>query len=215
MLGLLYYSNTCNYCYKLMTVMNNQGILQMFEGHNVDDISFDKLAQLGITQVPTIVINHIQNGQSIRGLHEKEKAFNWVENVIKNRRQMMDLQAENSRKLIQLNAIKERHKDQLFEYNPAEAQGISDSYAYWRDDIEKDIQHAQPKSYMPYNQDEKYQVITVTLEDKENKINKNQMKKLVDTMINSRTNQTNEFINTMERKQIETIINSNFSNNTN
>jgi hypothetical protein len=208
MKGHLYYSTRCEYCLNLMTIMENQGLIDMFTQHCVDNMSSNDIVKLGIRTVPTLLLINTQNGQQQKGIYENEKAFNWVESVVSNRRQQMIKQAENTRKLIQVNEMKKRMKEGLVGYCQSEVEGLSDSYAYWKDDMSKDIDSAQPKSYLPLGQDEQYSIMTIPIDKKSDyKLNKNTQKQLIKDLEKTRDTQDNEIKSMMEKEQIIKVIN--------
>ena len=214
MIGYIFYSKKCKSCYNLMTIMENQKLLNMFSPKCIDDMSDVEITKLGLQSVPTLVLVSNQNGQQKRGIYEKENAFKWVESVIINRRQNMIKYAENTRKLIQINEMKKRFKEGLFEYCQNESEGLSDSYAYWKDNLNQDIDSAQPKTFLPFGHDEKYNIMTIP----ENKNAKNfklsnvDQPKLIQNLEKSRTDQDNQIKILMEQQQINSVINADKNN---
>lgn len=190
-----------------MTIMENQGLLSMFSPKNVDDMSDIEITKMGLQGVPTIVI--IGNQNQKQGIYEKDNAFKWVESVIANRRQNMMKYAENTRKLIQASEIKKRFKEGLFEYCQGESEGVSDSYAYWKDDMAQDIDAPQPKTFLPVGHDDRYAIMTIP-EDKTvkgYKLKEVDQKKLLHNLENSRAEQDSQIKSIMEQQQINSVIN--------
>ena len=209
MIGFLFYSKKCKHCYNLMIIMENQKLLQMFTQKCVDDMNDVELTKLGLQAVPTLVLINNQNGQQKKGIYEKDNAFKWVEAMIANRRQNMIKYAENTRKLIQVNEMKKRFKDGLFEYCQNESEGLSDSYAYWKDNLEHDIDNAQPKTFLPFGHDEQYNIMTIP-EDKnmtKNKLTQGDQEKLIQKELNTRDQQDSHIKTMMEKQQIDSVVN--------
>ena len=154
MTGYIFYSKACKPCLNLITLMENQGILGMFEIKCVDTMSENDIIRMGLSCVPTIVIITVNNGRQQKGIYEKDDAFKWVSGLIQNRKQNIMRHTEEKRKLIEQSEMKKRLEDGVFEYCSTEAQGISDSYAYYKEDkdlngdMTKDLDICQPKSFL-------------------------------------------------------------------
>src|SRR5687768_4874454 len=123
--GLLFYSRDCKYCYSLMKVMEDQGLLNMFRRCCIDEMEDTEIVRYGLETTPTIIIVNNQNGQQLKMKYESKDAFNWVEMVVANRRQNIIRNTENSIKLTQINEMKKRMKDGLYAYCQTEAEGVS------------------------------------------------------------------------------------------
>jgi hypothetical protein len=189
--------------------MENQGIINMFESRCIDTMTEHDIIRLGLSSVPTIIITTEQNGKQQRGIYEKIEAFKWVESLVINRRQHMMKFTENNRKLIQQSEMKKRIKEGLYEYCQGESQGISDSYSYWKDDMSKDINDAQPKLFLPYGKDAAYTIMTIP-EDKHMKgykLKQNEQTSLVSNLENLRKDQDTHIQTFMEREQIQKVLN--------
>jgi hypothetical protein len=209
MIGYIFYSKTSKSCLDLITYMENQGIINMFESRCIDTMTEHDIIRLGLSSVPTIIITTEQNGKQQRGIYEKIEAFKWVESLVINRRQHMMKFAENNRKLIQQSEMKKRIKEGLYEYCQGESQGISDSYSYWKDDMSKDINDAQPKLFLPYGKDAAYTIMTIP-EDKHMKgykLKQNEQTSLVSNLENLRKDQDTHIQTFMEREQIQKVLN--------
>lgn len=202
MSGYVFYSSNNSGCYNLMKIMENEGMLNMFTLKSIDDMSENEIVKLGLRSVPTIVF--VNNGQ--KGIYEKEDAFKWVNNIIANRRQNIMKRTENNRKLIQQNSI-QNIKNGLFEYNANESQGISDSYSYWKDDINQDINTAQPKSFLPFGRDSQYTIMTIP-ENKNNihKLDKDSQNKMVANLKNTRDRQDEQIKDIFTNEQIDKVL---------
>ena len=209
MMGYIFYSKMSKSCQDLITYMENQGIINMFEPKCIDTMSDNEIVKLGLSDVPTIVIITQQNGQQKRGIYEKIEAFKWVESLVVNRRANMMKYAENNRRLVQQSEMKKRIKEGLYEYCQGEAQGISDSYSYWKDDLSKDINDAQPKIFLPYGKDAAYTIMTIP-EDKNmkaNKLKERDQSTLITKLENIRKDQDTQIKSIMEQEQIQKVLN--------
>lgn len=204
--GFLFYHPKIGGCYKLMKIMENEGMLPMFELKSIEGISDEHLISYGIKAVPTIVF--INNGH--KGIYEKENAFAFINNMIENRRQNIMKRTENHRKLIQNNGMLNNIKESLFEYNSNESQGISDAYSYWKDDLAQDIDVAQPKSFLQYGKDAQYGIITLP-ENPNNKfkLSADMQNKMVTNIKQQRDQQEDQIKNILEQQQIDKILNYN------
>lgn len=203
--GCIFYSKKCQRCYNLMTVMENQQILQMFEKKCVDDMirnmSTTEISKLGFSKVPTIIMVNSQNGS--RGIYEDGKAYEFIENMVRNRQQNMAQHAEDTRKLIQIGEMKKRFKEGLFEYCPTESQGLSDNYAFCKEDVDM----AQPKSYLPVGQDDKYGIMTIPeMNGTKNKLSKDDQQKLIKNLERMRDTQDSQIKTIMEQEQISSVL---------
>lgn len=211
---IFYYSSQCDKnkynCKDLLKIMesNINEILQMFTLKCVDRMSDVELTRSGVEKVPTIVLMTIQNKQvQSRGLYVGKQAYEWVNSIIENKRMSIQMQSENTRKNIQMDAMKKRMKDGMVEYFPSEMEGKSDSYAFWADDITRDIDHAQPKAFLPVGEDGKYSILTIP--DNNNskyKLTRADQEKLIKNEQNIRGEQDTTIKQVLERQQINTVI---------
>ena len=188
-------------------ILKNHDMLNMFKIYSIEEMNINQISNLGFTKVPTIILINNEGNQQQKGIFEAEDAFKWVDNIITaRRRQQMLNTVENQRKLVQLSEMKKRLQDRLFEYTKNESEGVSDSYAYWKDDLAKDIENAQPKTFLPYGQDEKYFILSVP-EDKKIKMKDIETKKMISSLEKTRKDQETQFKTNMEKEQIEKLIN--------
>jgi hypothetical protein len=192
-----------------MTVMENQGLLQMFVSKCVDEMSTDDFAKLGLRCVPTIVLMNNQNGKQQKGIYEDNDAFKWVDSVIANRRQNIIKFTENNRKLIEINEMKKRMVDGLSENCQSEMQGISDSYAYWKDDIAHDIDLPQPKTFVPPMGvgNDLYGIQTIPEGSVREKLKESDQKKMMSKLENMRKDEDSKLQSIMQQQQINKVMN--------
>jgi len=201
----LFYSVNCEFCKKLMFVMKNQNLLYLFKLICIDELSPIELTTRGITQIPTIVLINKYGGKIQKQILEGANAGQWVENMINNRRNFVIQNTEKNRNAIQLQNLKAQKMDGISNYYIMETKGISDAYSYWNDEIKKEVQLPQPKSYVsPAHIDEK---IITFIDDKE-KLDTSTMSGKMNELKNVRSRDENEIKNVLERQQIEKVINS-------
>lgn len=203
-MGFVFYHPSNAGSFNLMKLMESEGMLKMFELKSVQGMSDEILISHGIYSVPTIVF--INNGH--KGIYEKEKAFGFVKNMIESRRQNILRRTENHRKLIQNNCMVNNIKEGLFEYNLNESQGLSDAYSYWKDDLNQDLDVAQPKSFLQYGKDAQYSIMTLP-ENPNNKlkINADTQNKMIANMKQQRDNQESHIKQVLEQQQIDRVLN--------
>lgn len=207
--GFVFYHPKNAGCYNLMKLMENEGMIQMFELKSVEGMTNESLVSYGIKSLPTIVF--INNGH--KGIYGKDDAFAFVNGMIENRRKNIMQRTEKHRKLIQTNGMMNNIKEGLFEYNSNESQGISDAYSYWRDDMARDIEDAQPKSFLQYGKDAQYSIMTLP-ENPNNKfkLTADMQTKMISNMQQQRDNQEVQIKQVLEQQQIEKILNYNPNN---
>ena len=179
---IIFYSNKCDSCKSLFTILHNENIINLFNKTIcVDNIHYEKLAKMGINHVPTIIVKG-NNGTS--ALYERLNAFIWIENILKYR--------NNSELDISTNLIDGYKKEEL--------QGISDQYAYLHTDM------AHPKSFLPYGKDDLFRILTSPTNDND-KINTKDQNELLDKIKNIRNKQIDDIKYNMEQNQLEILNN--------
>jgi hypothetical protein len=149
--GYLFYSNYDDkgFCKSLITLLERHGLNKIFEYKLVDNMSDEQLMKLQLNEIPALlVISDNGNGQKQQFIYEAKNAFQWVDNFLIGRRQAMMKNAESSRKLIQNSNTKEKLTQKLYEYCPSEHSGISDGYAYYHEDENKDRLFTVPQGKM-------------------------------------------------------------------
>lgn len=207
--GFVFFHPKNQGCYNLMKLMENEGMIRMFELRSVENMSNEQLVSYGINAIPTIVF--INNGK--KGIYAKDDAFTFVNNMIQSRRQNIMKRTEQHRRLIQTNGMMNNIKEGLFEYNSNESQGISDAYSYWKDDMAQDIEVAQPKSFLQYGKDEQYNILTLP-ENPNNKfkLTADMQTKMVGNIKQQRDQQEEQIKQVLEQQQIDKILNYNSNN---
>lgn len=227
MSGYLFYSNNCETCVNLITIMKNEKLLDKFECNDVEKMSMEEITRLGLEAVPTIlIINVSPTGEHQKGIYVQKQACNWVESVINNRRSNMIKYTENTKKLIEMHEMKKRMQDGLLGYSSMETKGISDDYSFWSDKPEIDINLniAQSKSFLGYDKDSKKflqqynqsRIMTIpdvegTKEDKKKLkgyiVTEKEQKKMIEELEKNRGAQLNTIKDNMQKEQINSVIN--------
>lgn len=205
-MGFVFYHPSNAGSFNLLKLMENEGMLKMFELRSVQGMSDEALVSYGIYAVPTIVF--INNGN--KGIYEKEKAFMFVNNMVENRKKNIIARTSQHRKLIQTTGIMNNIKNGLFEYNSNESQGVSDAYSYWKDDLNQDVDVAQPKSFLQYGKDAQYSIMTLP-ENPNNKfkLTADMQNKMMANMQQQRDRQEDGIKQNLEQQQIDMVLNYN------
>jgi hypothetical protein len=210
--GILFYSNKCKHSNNLRLLMHNNDLLKFFTEKCIDNMNVDELTEYNLSTVPTLVViqRNVNNSVQNKNIFEAEAAFNWVQSIIINRRDNIIKSAENSRKLIQLNNAK-NNENSFRDHDPLESGGVSDNYAYWTNDVNKDIDLPQPKSFLPFGKEDDYKIIAFNNPfEKDKKINDyeqlnktNDIKKIRETQDNAYKKQYGEnHLNAVIKTQI-------------
>lgn len=215
MYGYIFFSKSCNKCRDLMTIMENQGLIYHFTLQDVDEyINNGRSAELEhmfkLKYVPAILIINDANGNTTHGLYEGDNAFKWVDTVIYNRRQTMIKQSEEKRRIVNINDMKRKLKDGMYDYSISEMEGISDDYTHWKKNIDDDTNVPHQKAFMPYGQDRKYEILTIPMTKEDIKkcvLKEDDTKKLISDIQKERNMQDNEMKKTMETDRINVVAN--------
>ena len=195
-MNYLYYSNRCESSKNLLRVLNSEGILGAFKCICIDNINKTSLINSGIKGVPTLIIK----GETGGAMYEREDAFRWVENIIKFKRHnmMMAMVKENRQKIADHNKMMQNSGP--LGWKPEEMSGVSDEYSYLKTDC------AQPKSFLPYGQDDQYQIVTIV--DNGQKISPKEQEEVINKYADIRNQQTQHIKENMEKSQLDTVMNS-------
>jgi hypothetical protein len=95
----VFWSEKCNACLELWTVIMNEGIQRMFREENIYRYPTEKIMKLGIDKVPTIIVS--VGGQKPMIFEGGIQCSQWLNQMIQNRRMNMKQMVENERRLIQ------------------------------------------------------------------------------------------------------------------
>jgi len=187
--------------------MMDQDILRFFTQKCIEGIKTDELIQMGLRVVPTLVVINKTNTGTNKQIYEETKAFEWVQQLLTNRRENMIKMADERRRLIQINNIKSKHHDGLHDHDPLETGGVSDDFAYWSADMTKDIDIAQPKSFLPYGKDDQYSIATF-IDNKKFKLTEDEQKRRIAEVELARKSQDNAIKGINERQHMEAVVKS-------
>lgn len=211
MSGILFYSNNCKYSSNLLKVMMDQDILRFFTQKCIDNMDTNELIQMGLKVVPTLVVVNKSASGNNKQIYEEAKAFEWVQQLLTNRRESMIKMADQRRRLIQINNIKSKHHDGLHDHDPLETGGVSDDFAYWAQDMTKDIDIAQPKSFLPFGKDDQYSIATfMNSKEKEYKINEADQKRRLAEIEQTRKMQNNSIQEMNEKQHMDAVMKSDY-----
>lgn len=209
-IGILFYSNKCKYSQNIRKIMYDQGILQWFKQISIDESDPDELIRTGLRVVPTLIIHNNNKRQIL----EENKAFEWVENIIRSRRETEALknrqntdnnnQNNNNNQNPLINNTKPM--SMIKQYDPSETKHISDIYSYWTDDLKKDINIAQPKNFLPYGKDDNYNIMTIVDNIDNNKLTTIEQQRKIKELIDNRTTQDRHIMQLNEKQQIDAYI---------
>lgn len=193
----LFYSNRCEECMNLWQVIYNEGIVKMFIPICIDKFTSAQYQQLSIKEVPAIVISAENQRPAI---HEGPvRCSRWLTNFTLNMRKSLAHQVDQQRKLIQRAHVEARTQNSgPMDYIEAEMDGISDGYAYNKLDI------GQPKNFVPVGNENAYIIKTPLLN--EGKIDTDTLKRQLAELETSRQSDNQQFMKTMEDKQIRAVV---------
>lgn len=204
--GILFYSEKCKYSHNLRKIMDDQDLLKLFTQRSIEKMSDDELYKMGLKVVPTLVVLSSNGNSQVKQIYEEMKAFEWIDSVMKNRRESLIKTAENTRKLIQLNNNKMKSNNSLYEHNPLETSGISDSYSSWRDNINEDIDFAHKKNFLPYGKDDQYKIIALPDSNNNPKLSINEQSIKIRQLEVARSQQDSTIKQAYEKQHLESVI---------
>jgi predicted MPP superfamily phosphohydrolase len=170
-------------------ILNDEGILQWFDKINVDEKSLEWLLQIGLKQVPAVLITGNDNK---RELHEGLESFKWLDTLIKNRRSNINqIATMNRQKLLENNRQINNMGDNkgLTEYVTGEMTGLSDEYGYLQTDI------YQAKNYVDCLKGGQ-SIVTI---NEQGKLTKNQTDNSINSANEQREKQTQMLKNEMKQ----------------
>jgi hypothetical protein len=148
--GYLFYTNYDKegFCKSLKTLLERHGLNKIFEYKLIDNMKAEELMKLQFNSIPALLVISDNGGEKKQDVYEGNDAFKWVDMFLMGRRHAMMKNAESSRKLIQNSTTKEKLTQKLYEYCPNEHSGISDGYAYYHEDENKDRLFTVPQGKM-------------------------------------------------------------------
>lgn len=168
--NILFYSNRCNMCIHLISILQSEKLFDLFNLICIDNIPSQSLPK-NLNCVPTVVIT--KNNLIL----EKNDIFKWINSV-----KFLSKEGSNVRKrnVEESPVNKQIIEDNLIGYNKHEMGEISDKFAH----VEKDIAFAH--TYMGIKDDNKYAIYT---EPEKRKITANEQRALMRKIEMERKNQ--------------------------
>jgi hypothetical protein len=204
-MNYLFYSSRCESSSNFIRILQNKGMINMFNRISIDQMPTEQIINLGINYTPMVVIKS-QNGQN--NSFEGKKAFEWLENIVKFREENMARIVEMNRKKILQANTQANQNNQLLSFQPLETSGISDTFSYTAENLQ-DV--AQPKSFMPYGSDTDYRI--ATFKDDQGKMTSNDLNDKLKQYTEKHTQQTQQIENIVENQMKSTLINKLHNNN--
>ena len=198
-MNYLFYSSRCESSSNFIRILQNKGMINMFNRISIDQMPTEQIINLGINYTPMVVIKG-QNGQS--SSFEGKKAFEWLENIVKFREENMARIVEMNRKKILHANAEANQNNQLLSFQPLETSGVSDTFSYTAENLQ-DV--AQPKSFMPYGSDTDFKI--ATFKDNQGKMTSNEMNDKLKQYTEKHTQQTQHIENIVENQMKTTLIN--------
>jgi hypothetical protein len=181
---LIFYSQKCKHSSEILKIMQDNKLLNMFKMECIDGYTPEKITTIGIQYIPTIVI--LEKGCPPK-IYEENKAFDFVQNLIKSRLSNL---ANPNKKVI---------KNIMNTYNVNETTGISDTYSFWANDININTDFAQPKSFCGIAQQPS--ILTVKEQSKD-KVDKQKQESLIKHAENIRNKQIADAKQIYEQQQL-------------
>jgi len=175
-------------------------MLNMFNLISIDKMPLEQLRQTGIKNIPALVLTD-SNGNT-QMCHEGKDAFIWLNNFIQCRRQNLSLmkQTENNRKkIVQANVAV--NKDNIGGITN-EDNRMSDNYSFVVNDL---VDYVQPKTFMPYGNDNNYNIVTFN-DDRKDKITERDMKQKINEYSKSREQIDKQINNMIDTQLKDTLV---------
>ncbi len=195
MIGYLIFSNKCKECASFFQIIQREGLINFFNALCIDNMSVQDISKLQINKVPAVIISDNSGNKNI---FEASDAFKWLNNIVTSRRQNIYIADMQRKKILETNA--KTGIDVGMGYCPSETSGTTDDYSYLITD------HAQPKSFMPYGQDESYSIATLN-NIKESSLSESDHKQMMKQYSNNRNNQDGTLKEMIDKNLKETLIN--------
>ncbi len=176
---ILMFSRKCQTSSNLILLMRNLNILMNFEMVCIDDlIAQKKPLPSFLKTVPALVL------PEINGVFQGREAFEWVEKL--------------RLSTIKMNMLRTQQNMGPAGFVNTEMSGFSDNFAYTSTDM------PQPKSFLPYGEDDKYGIYTG---HEGNKLTENDLKQQINQIENNRKEQEKQLSNIIEQNRTNSILN--------
>ncbi len=187
--NILFYSRKCGTCKNLITLLQNENFLAYFKMICVDDIGREQLPPQ-IKMVPTMIVTGVNKPLVA------EAAFKWIEQAKFIRQQEL---ADTNKRIIQQNLVNmaKNNKKGPLGFVEQEMTGISDTFAY------KDIDKAQPHSYVGAGDENKNSIFTAP---EQGKISKNEQLTKIKEMEKDRNEQEENYGQMMKQQQLQAVM---------
>ena len=129
----------------------NENLDKSFTMISISKMPASELRRINLTQVPAIIVNVASKST----IYEGAKAFEWLDNTVRWRKETLSKQIDDNRvRLLKSNAEAMKNKDVEMGYSQMEMGGISDDFSYLITD------HAQNKSFMQCGFEDFYKIPT-------------------------------------------------------
>lgn len=169
--NILFYSNRCNMCMHLISILQSEKLFDLFNLICIDNIPPQSLPK-NLNCVPTVIIT--KNNMVL----EKNDIFKWINSVKFLSKEGSNVRKRNVEETPPVN--KQIVEDNLIGYNKHEMGEISDKFAH----VEKDIAFAH--TYVGIKDDNKHAIYT---EPEKKKITANEQRALIRKIEMERKNQ--------------------------
>lgn len=174
---ILMFSRKCQSSSNLILLLRNLNILMNFEMVCIDDlIAQKKPLPPFIKTVPALVLPEINS------VFQGREAFEWVEKL--------------RLSTIKMNMLRSQQSLGPAGFVNTEMNGFSDNFAYTSTDM------PQPKSFLPYGEDDKYGIYTG---HEGTKISENELNKQISQIETNRKDQEKQLTNIIEQNRINAM----------
>lgn len=197
-MNILFYLTNCQYCQNFIRCLKNDGLINYFKMVCVDNL---KEVPAGITKVPAVITADTNK------IYLANDAFKWLQGV-KYLRQQMNEMNEKNKKIIQFNMYKNMQAQVggPNSFIQSEMMGISDNYAYTDQDINKDIDMAQPKNFQQCGKNLTSTDIILTPPQEKNKLSSDLQTQKLKKIEMAREQQNKQFSETMMQGQLHDVM---------
>lgn len=175
---ILMFSRKCQTSSNLILLMRNLNILMNFEMVCIDDlIAQKKPLPPFLKTVPALIL------PEINGVFQGREAFEWVEKL--------------RLSTIKMNMLRTQQNTGPAGFVNTEMNGFSDNFAYTSTDM------PQPKSFLPYGEDDKYGIYTG---HEGTKLTEQDLKQQINQIETNRKEQEKQLSNIIEQNRTNSIL---------
>lgn len=210
--GKLIYSNSCQFCNNLLTIMDNENMLPFFTIIDINKMATEDITGSGIKQVPCLIIKtgiSQKTNLPVYKMEQGKDAFEWIKYTILNRRKNQQTDMEMRRKQIIAQNKDLINKDgyRVIEYNREEMTGISDMYGLIDEKLNEVNNLVGTKCFADLDTIGT-SIISVPTEAYDNqKVNESQMKEIIEKINEERQREDNINAYKLKEQQINIINN--------